>query len=151
MKTHLSLTTRDLDAGVAFYKTLLQTEPAKLYADYALFISDDPGIELALTPSTGEINTESAHYGIAVTDSDAVDTAIERLRAAGYATDIERAETCCYAEQTKVWTSDPDGRRWEVYTVLEEAEQSGDNRPVCCADENAEPCCCNSTPAQPAA
>jgi catechol 2,3-dioxygenase-like lactoylglutathione lyase family enzyme len=151
MKTHLSLTTCDLDAGVKFYKTLLQVKPLKHYDDYALFITEDPGLELALTPSKHDINAESAHYGIAVSDAGTVDTAIERLRVAGYATDVEREETCCYAEQTKVWTVDPDGRHWEVYTVLEEAAVQDDQRSTCCADENATPCCCNGASAEPAA
>ncbi len=48
MKMHLNLATRDLDASVAFYRTLLQSEPAKHYADYALFLTESPGLELAL-------------------------------------------------------------------------------------------------------
>jgi catechol 2,3-dioxygenase-like lactoylglutathione lyase family enzyme len=48
MKMHLNLATRDLDASVVFYRTLLLAEPTKHYADYALFLTDKPGLELAL-------------------------------------------------------------------------------------------------------
>jgi len=37
--------------------------------------------------------------------------------------DVEREETCCYANQTKVWASDPEGRRWETYFVHEDTEE----------------------------
>ena len=46
MKTHLHLSTRDLDESVAFYRTLLGSEPRKSYGDYALFVTEDPGLEL---------------------------------------------------------------------------------------------------------
>jgi len=143
MKTHLSFLTRDLDAGVAFYKILLQSEPLKYYDDYALFVSDDPGLELALARASSNIEMGSTHYGIAVHDSDIVDAAIARLERAGHATDVEREETCCYAKQTKVWTSDPDGRRWEVYTVLEETKPREDGVTRCCTEDGATACCCS--------
>ena len=123
MKTHISLETRDLERSVAFYKTLLRREPEKRYADYAFFAVDDPALELAINPTSDNIPTDGTHFGIAVDGSDSVDAAIERLKRAGYQTDIEIEETCCYAKQTKVWTSDPDGRRWEIYTVIEETAE----------------------------
>ena len=126
MKTHISLPTTDLQKSVAFYTTLLDIAPAKHYDDYALFISEQPGLELALNHAESVARTNEAHYGIAAPSSDAVDAAIARLQAAGLAIDIEVEETCCYAKQNKVWASDPDGRRWETYAVLEEvAPDSG--------------------------
>jgi catechol 2,3-dioxygenase-like lactoylglutathione lyase family enzyme len=122
MKTHLNLATSDLDEGVAFYSTLLGAAPVKRFDDYALFITEDPALELALDRDPGARVGESAHYGIAVDSARHVDEAIARLSDANYAIDIEREKTCCYAVQTKVWASDPDGRRWEVYTVHEEGE-----------------------------
>src|SRR6266567_1603143 len=35
---------------------------------------------------------------------------------------------CCYAVQDKVWVSDPDGARWEVYTVLEDSNEFNDSK-----------------------
>lgn len=120
MKTHLNLATADLDKSVAFYSTLLGAAPVKHFDDYALFISEDPGLELALDRNPGARAGESAHYGVVVDSAQNVDEAIARLTNANYAIDVEREETCCYAVQTKVWASDPDGRRWEVYTVHED-------------------------------
>ena len=123
MKTHLNLRTRDLDRSVAFYRTLLDAEPAKHFNDYALFLTEQPGLELALDADSEALAADTAHYGIVVDAVSGVDNAIARFEAAGIATDVEREETCCYAVQTKVWAADPDGRRWEVYTVLEETPE----------------------------
>lgn len=137
MKMHLNLATRELDAGVAFYQTLLQIEPAKHYGDYALFISDDPGLELALDMDADAPVVTGVHYGIVVNTPDDVEAAIKRLQEADYPVDIEREETCCYAVQTKVWATDPDGRRWEVYAVLEDVAER-DDASACCVDKPAE-------------
>jgi catechol 2,3-dioxygenase-like lactoylglutathione lyase family enzyme len=83
MKTHLNLATRDLDASVAFYRTLLLAEPAKHYVDYALFVTDEPGLELALDQNAETNVREGAHYGVVVEKPEDVDAAIARLRAAG--------------------------------------------------------------------
>jgi catechol 2,3-dioxygenase-like lactoylglutathione lyase family enzyme len=141
VKTHLNLRTADLDRSVAFYRTLLNVEPAKHYDDYALFLTDDPGLELALDKGA-VILGESAHYGIVTDSIVGVDAAIARLEAAGLATDIEIDETCCYAKQSKVWTTDPDGRRWEVYTVLEETEQRDAGDTTCCSGAGASDAAC---------
>jgi len=135
MKTHLNLSTRDLDASVKFYRTLLAAEPSKHYAGYALFLTDEPGLELALSldPETGTMS--DAHYGIAVDDPDLVGAAIDRLVAGGHQIEIETGETCCYARQDKVWATDPDGRRWETYYVIEEtAERNSENMSCCGGD-----------------
>lgn len=129
MKTHLNLATSDLHKSVAFYRTLLQSEPVKQLDDYALFVTENPGLELALDLDPAVSGSLGAHFGVAVDSVEAVDLAIDRLQSAGLDTFVEREETCCYAKQTKVWATDPDGRRWEVYTVHEEI---ADRAPACC-------------------
>jgi catechol 2,3-dioxygenase-like lactoylglutathione lyase family enzyme len=122
MKTHLNLATAHLEDSVAFYRTLLGAAPVKHFDDYALFITEEPGLELALDSSANVRVSESAHYGVVVDSTENVEDAIARLTAAQYEIDVERAQTCCYAVQTKVWASDPDGRRWEVYTVHQDVQ-----------------------------
>ncbi|MDP9019161.1 MAG: VOC family protein [Candidatus Eremiobacteraeota bacterium] len=133
MKMHLHLRTRNLQKSVAFYETLLNSAPLKHYPDYALFITERPGLELALGLDDTTKLGESAHYGIVVENTDAVDGAIERLQNAGIPLDIERDETCCYAKQTKAWATDPEGRRWEVYTVHEDTAERDNDDTTCCA------------------
>jgi len=127
MKTHLNLRASDLDKSVAFYELLLNSKPAKHYADYALFLTEELALDRDPTMKLGE----SAHYGIVVESRPDVDAAILRLQNAGLQLDIEIEETCCYAKQNKAWATDPDGRRWEVYTVLEETLER-DNETTCC-------------------
>jgi catechol 2,3-dioxygenase-like lactoylglutathione lyase family enzyme len=143
MKMHLNLGTRELAGSIAFYRTLLDAEPVKSFDDYALFITDDPGLELALDREPRAEPGRSAHFGIVVDSTEAVDAAISRLQSAGLKVDIERDETCCYAKQTKVWAADPDGRRWEVYTVLEDTLTRNDGDVTCCSDAypNVDECC----------
>jgi catechol 2,3-dioxygenase-like lactoylglutathione lyase family enzyme len=133
MKMHLSLATRDLDASVAYYSTLLAAAPMKKLADYALFVTETPGLELALDLDPSASAAPGQHFGLVVDTAAAVDEQTARLRDAGYATDVEREETCCYANQTKVWSSDPEGRRWETYVVLAETERRDDAETTCCA------------------
>lgn len=146
MKMHLNLATRDLDASVAFYRSLLSAEPVKHYADYALFLTEDPGLELALDADPTARSLEGAHYGIVVEKPEDVDAAIARLRGAGHPVDVEKDETCCYAVQNKVWATDPDGRRWETYFVIAETEERDNEATACCGTESAEaaasPACC---------
>ena len=132
MKTHLNLAASDIGKSVEFYATLLDAQPAKVYADYALFITEQPALELALDASDAVLLSRDAHYGVVVETVAEVDRAIERFARAGYATSVEREETCCYANQTKVWASDPDGRRWEVYTVHDERDDRDSCATECC-------------------
>ena len=138
MKMHLNLATRDLDASVAFYRILLLAEPAKHYPDYALFLTEQPALELALDLDAHTSVRESAHYGVVVEKPEEVDAAIARLQGAGYAVDVEMDETCCYAVQNKVWATDPDGRRWETYYVLEETAALAAPSSCCCSNNEAE-------------
>jgi catechol 2,3-dioxygenase-like lactoylglutathione lyase family enzyme len=143
MKTHLSFATSDLEASISFYSTLLDAQPVKKVADYALFVTDEPGLELALDLRQEVRIANDVHYGIFVDTADAVETAIERLASHGLAGTIEREDTCCYANQTKVWAVDPEGRRWEVYTVHEDTEIRDELEAVCCSvDDDATRECC---------
>jgi catechol 2,3-dioxygenase-like lactoylglutathione lyase family enzyme len=141
MKTHLNFATADLVKSVAFYSALFDAKPVKLLNDYALFITDDPGLELALDVSGRAEVPADAHYGVCVDDVDEVERAIARLRRADLISSIERDVTCCYAGQTKVWAVDPDGRRWEIYTVHDESVERNGSQSGCCADNEARPCC----------
>ncbi|GIU86733.1 MAG: hypothetical protein KatS3mg009_1248 [Acidimicrobiia bacterium] len=72
------------------------------------------------------------HLGVEVGSTDEVAAAAARLAEAGVGTRDEGQVSCCYAVQDKVWVDDPDGQRWEFYTVLADAPEL---RPAggCCA------------------
>lgn len=142
MKTHLNLATTNLVESVKFYSTLLDAQPAKLLNDYALFITDQPGLELALDQSEEVSPTRDIHSGIFVESADDVERAVSRLEAAGLVASVEREETCCYANQTKVWAIDPEGRRWEVYTVHEDTQERDNDDTTCCDSDGEQRACC---------
>ena len=142
MKTHLNLATSDIHKSIAFYSTLLNATPAKVLPDYALFVTDEPALELALDLREGVQVGADAHYGVCVETALDVELAIERLTASGLISSVEREETCCYANQTKVWTIDPEGRRCEVYTVHEDTEDRDDEDTICCASDGEARLCC---------
>ena len=133
MKTHLSLPATNLEKSVAFYETLFKATPLKRHNDHTLFVVEDPGLELALVPTNRVTVDKHSHFGLATDDSTIVDEAAARFAAAGLAIDVERGETCCYAKQNKVWATDPDGRRWEVYYVIEETEERDRGDSSCCS------------------
>ena len=153
MKMHLNLATRDLNESIAFYRILLVAEPAKHYDDYALFVTEQPGLELALDLDPETNVGEGAHYGVVVETPAEVDATIARFKGAGYPVDVEMDETCCYAVQNKVWATDPDGRRWETYYVLAETEERDNEATTCCggpAPAEADTCCVKDADAKAA-
>ena len=135
---HISLNVGDLDRSVDFYRRFLG-EPAKLKSDYAKFVTAAPEIHLALQPGAVAKGAPGAlsHLGIRVDSTEEVRGWKARLGERGVVTEEETRESCCYAVQDKFWLSDPDGNRWEVYTVLEDIEQPKAETSACCTTD----CC----------
>jgi catechol 2,3-dioxygenase-like lactoylglutathione lyase family enzyme len=123
-RIQLALNVTDLDAAIAFYSKLFGTEPAKLRPGYANFAIADPPLKLVLFETEGSGATIN-HLGVEVASAEDVNAATQRLTGEGLATLTEDQTACCYALQDKVWVTDPDGARWEVYTVLEHVETMG--------------------------
>lgn len=121
MRVQLALNVRDLEQAVAYYSKLFGTAPAKRRPGYANFAIDRPPLKLVLleAPAAAE---RLNHLGVEVFEQADVDEAVARLAAAGIAGEIEVDRTCCYARQNKVWSSDPQGARWEFYRVLADSE-----------------------------
>ncbi|ASC71460.1 Cadmium-induced protein CadI [Halomicronema hongdechloris C2206] len=127
LKTHVALHVADLHRSVSFYRAMLGTEPVKYKADYAKFDLDNPGLNLALNASDAMVRDRPfraietpgtlSHLGIQVDSREAVREAISRFQTAGLITFAEPDTDCCYALQDKVWVTDPDGNRWEIFVV----------------------------------
>ncbi len=131
---HISLNVSDLSKSVAFYRGLLG-EPKKLKADYAKFVSEEPEIHLALQPGLASPGAGPlSHLGIRVDSSEEVRRWRSDLKVRGVVSEEEKREDCCYALQDKFWLTDPDGNRWEVYTVIEDTEHAArEAQAACCA------------------
>ena len=130
-RLQLALDVDDLDASIAFYADLFGTAPAKVRPGYANFAIVDPPLKLVLIENPGRGGSLD-HLGVEVADTDIVDAEQARLAAAGLAVLEERGTVCCYAKQDKFWVQGaPDGERWEVYTVLEDAPLSPEPAACC--------------------
>ena len=134
-RVHIGLASSDLSKSEAFYATLLNARPTKKRPGYVKFETEMPSLNLTLN-AVGRVEQRQkgpAHFGVQVKSTEAVQEAIDRLNKSGIPVDIEESTTCCYAVQNKVWASDPDGNRWEVFVVLEkDAEQRSDWPSECC-------------------
>jgi catechol 2,3-dioxygenase-like lactoylglutathione lyase family enzyme len=133
-RVQLALNVRNLEQSIDFYRRLFGTEPAKVKDGYANFAVADPPLKLVLIESPapgGSVN----HLGVEVEGTARVDAEQARLAATGLASVDERGTTCCYATQDKFWVENaPDGERWEIYTVLADADSFGptDDDCLCC-------------------
>ena len=136
MKVHVALNTPRFDESVRFYRTFLGLEPVKLKPGYAKFDVAEPALNLTLNASpdvgAGALN----HLGIQVASTAAVKEAAVRLQGEGLATFEEADVDCCYALQDKIWVTDPNGYKWEVFVV-----KVGDMQPELTAAAEADACC----------
>ena len=124
-RVQLALNVSDLDAAVDYYSRLLATPPRKLEPGYANFAVADPPLKLVLVEAK-DAPERLNHLGVEVESAEEVTRAQERLEREGLAEASETGVTCCYARQDKVWASDPDGARWEIYTVLADTPERGE-------------------------
>jgi len=142
VKTHIALNTPRFDESVRFYRTFLGLEPVKLKPGYAKFDVAEPALNLTLNASADHEPGGINHLGIQVQSTAAVKEAADRLKAEGLATFEEENTDCCYALQDKVWVTDPNGYKWEVFVV-----KVGDTQPEVSAAATAEQteACCATT------
>lgn len=120
-RVQLAINVSDLQAAVAFYSKLLQMEPTKRRPGYANFAVESPALKLVLMEGEGTPGSLN-HLGIEVDSSCEVSSTATRFDALGLETLVEDQVPCCYALQDKVWVTDPDGARWEIYTILDDSD-----------------------------
>lgn len=129
MRTHIALRVRDLDSAQRFYRRLLGVDVHRVAPGYAQFLTDE--LNLALTEAP-EAAAADGHFGLEVGSPEAVEAALERVRASGLAVRPERDVICCYARETRFWTTDPDGRAWETFYVAERFLPTGASGEASC-------------------
>lgn len=129
-RVQLALNVSDLDSAVEFYSQLFDAAPAKLRDGYANFAIAEPPLKLVLIEGEGAGATVN-HLGVEVESTTEVGAAADRLGSKGLETLVQDDVACCYARQDKVWVTDPDGARWEVYTVLEDSNVMSEASSCC--------------------
>lgn len=114
---HVHVHVEDLARNIDFYSKMFGTQPARVEADYAKWMLDDPAVNFAIsTRGNGQPGLD--HLGIQV-DNDADLAAMKaRAEAADLSLIDEGATTCCYARSDKHWVVDPQGLPWEHFQTL---------------------------------
>lgn len=128
MRIHISLNVQSLESSIAFYTALLGHPVTKQRPAYANFRLDEPPVHLALMESEARTPGGATHYGVELPDHAALDAWRNRLETAGVKLDIEEDAQCCYARADKLWLTDPDGHRWEIWVRTGEHDAMGSTR-----------------------
>jgi len=126
MRFQLALNVNDLEKAVAYYTKLFGVAPHKRKPGYANFAVESPPLKLVLFELPGAPERLN-HVGFEYFDNEPVEAVIRDLEPKGIVDKIDRDESCCYAKKSTVWTSDPQGLRWEFYRVREDIEEFGES------------------------
>ena len=138
-RLHVHLKVRDLNESVAFYSALFGQAPAKLEADYAKWMLEDPRANIAI--STRGDKTGVDHVGLQTDERDGLEAIASRLKNAGVGLFEEADATCCYARSNKYWTQSPDGAKWELYHTFADSKTFGASPARDAIEKAAAPCC----------
>jgi catechol 2,3-dioxygenase-like lactoylglutathione lyase family enzyme len=132
MKTHLSINVSSVEKSIEFYKKMFDVEPVKVRADYAKFDIANPPLNFTMNQRGFERGGSLSHLGLQVESTEDVLAIGKRWVENGLTTLDEMKTDCCYALQDKTWVQDPDGNRWEVFTILENTEPKENAASTCC-------------------
>ena len=113
---HVYIHVDDLAQSIAFYSRLFAAEPARVEADYAKWMLDDPRVNFAI--STRGDTPGLDHLGFQVDDAAELAQLKARAESADMALLDEGATSCCYARSEKHWITDPQGIAWEHFHTL---------------------------------
>jgi catechol 2,3-dioxygenase-like lactoylglutathione lyase family enzyme len=157
---HVHVSVSNLQESIRFYSTLFGIEPARVEADYAKWMLDDPFINFAISQRQAKVGVD--HLGFQVEEAVGLQAATARLQAAD-ATMVKQTDAaCCYARSDKYWVTDPSGIAWETFHTLDSIPVFGadthlgkpealpessaaSGEPVCCAPalgHSGSPGCC---------
>jgi catechol 2,3-dioxygenase-like lactoylglutathione lyase family enzyme len=141
---HVHVHVDDLARSIGFYNQLFGAQPARVEADYAKWMLDDPRINFAISTRGGKPGID--HLGFQTDDPEELAALKARAEAADMALLDEGQTTCCYARSEKHWITDPQGIAWEHFHTL-------GNIPVFneAPAADAAAACCTPAPADAAA
>jgi lactoylglutathione lyase len=134
---HVHLHVDDLQKNIGFYSKLFAAEPARLEADYAKWMLEDPPVNFAISTRGHKAGID--HLGIQTDDPAELAAMKASAEAADMALLDEGETTCCYARSEKHWITDPQGIAWEHFhtlgniPVFNEAPVQQDTLSACCA------------------
>ena len=141
MRVHISLNVSSLEASVAFYSALFGQAASKTRDGYANFRLDQPPLHLALVESDKPVGSGVSHLGVELPSAETLDDWRTRLEHSSVNFDVEDEARCCYAKADKLWLSDPDGYRWEVWVRTGEYDGMGTTRITSETNKSDTRCC----------
>ncbi len=134
---HVHAHVQDLPASIAFYSKMFAAEPARVEADYAKWMLEDPRINFAISTRGGKPGVD--HLGIQTEDADELAELKSRAQDADMTLLDEGETTCCYARSEKHWVTDPQGIAWEHFHTLDniptfsQSAKTPSEASACCA------------------
>ena len=133
---HAHVHVDDLAQSIAFYSKLFAAAPARVEADYAKWMLEDPRVNFAI--STRGATPGLDHFGLQTDDAAELAELKARAEAADMALLDEGNTTCCYARSEKHWVTDPQGIAWEHFHTLGDIPVFNESPPsavagACCA------------------
>ena len=139
---HAHVHVDDLAQSIAFYSKLFAAAPARVEADYAKWMLEDPRVNFAI--STRGAKPGLDHFGMQTDDAQELAELKARAEAADMALLDEGNTTCCYARSEKHWVTDPQGIAWEHFHTLGDIPVFNEAAPssaagACCAPSVAAP------------
>ncbi len=141
---HAHVHVDDLAQSIAFYSKLFAAAPARVEADYAKWMLEDPRVNFAI--STRGAKPGLDHFGMQTDDALELAELKARAEAADMALLDEGNTTCCYARSEKHWVTDPQGIAWEHFHTLGDIPVFNEATP----SSSAGTCCAPAAVAAPA-
>ncbi len=152
---HVHVHVDDLARSVAFYSRLFAMAPARLEADYAKWMLEDPRVNFAISTRGSAPGLD--HLGFQTDSAEELAELKARATAADLSLVDEGATSCCYAQSEKHWITDPQGIAWEHFhtlaqiPVFREAAPAAGSAAAMSAPDAGAPCCPAGSCGTPAA
>lgn len=140
---HVHVHVEDIGKSIAFYSQMFAAEPARIEADCAKWMLEDPRVNFAISTRGGALDVD--HLGLRTDDASELAELKARARAADLSILDEGTTTCCYANSAKHWVTDPRGSRGSTSTCWARSPSSARKHPP------SRPMLPRSTPAPAAA
>jgi len=142
-RLHVALNVKNVETSRKFYEAMFGVVPAKVRPGYVKFEVIEPPVNLTLNevPEIPKGPHQVSHFGVQVKSQTAILEGAARFAKAGLKPVAEENTTCCYAEQNKVWLTDPDGNPWELFLVtkadtpVHSVKKSGEPAANCCTPQ----------------
>ena len=139
---HVHLHVDDLQASMAFYSQLFSAQPARVEADYARWMLEDPRVNFAISTRGNKPGLD--HLGLQTDSAEELDNLRQAAGSANLTLIDEGETTCCYARSEKHWIMDPQGIPWEYFRTLGNMEvfneqQQATGSSACCTPVRDKP------------